>query len=182
MAPLAAKELGIARKEFGQCRSAADRIIAVAPLRASLSVLVVDDDPDTAESFTDLLALHGFTVRSAYCGRDALRIAHDDPPDVVLLDIVMPGMNGWELAQQLATTTNPPIIVAMTGCSDEEDRQRSNLVGIDVHLVKPVSPDILIRMMRRFARTTAPQVELRKLGETHPLEKPSQNTPVPQVV
>src|SRR6202030_3970559 len=101
-----AKELGIARKEFGQCRSAADRIIAVAPLRASLSVLVVDDDPDTAESFTDLLALHGFTVRSAYCGRDALRIAHDDPPDVVLLDIVMPGMNGWELAQQLTTTTN----------------------------------------------------------------------------
>jgi DNA-binding response OmpR family regulator len=182
MAPLAAEELGIARKECGQCHSAADRIIAVEPTRASLSVLVVDDDPDTADSFTDLLALHGFTVRSAYCGRDALRMAHDDPPEVVLLDIVMPGMDGWELARQLTATAIPPIIVAITGCSDEEDRRRSNLAGIDFHLVKPVSPAILMRIMRRLARTISPPVKLRNPGETQPLKEPSQNPTAHRVV
>ena len=122
-----------------------------------LSILVVDDDPDTADSLTDLLALHGFGAQSALCGADALQLAAADPPDVVFLDLRMPGMDGWELARQLTNLAKPPILVAITGCETEDDRRRSNLVGIDLHLVKPVEPAVLVGMLRRFARALAPK-------------------------
>lgn len=145
----------------------AERIMAVEPTRA-LSVLVVDDDSDTADSCRDLLALFGFSVRSAYRGSDALRSARDDPPDIVLVDIMMPGMNGWELARQLTQTAIPPVIVAITGCGAEEDRQRSKLAGIDYHLIKPVATANLIEVLNRFARTTVHHVELSNQEETPP--------------
>ncbi len=121
-----------------------------------LSVLVVDDDPDTADSLTDLITLYGFGARSALSGGDALQLAAADPPDVVFLDLWMPGMDGWELARQLTNVAKPPILVAITGCETEDDRRRSNLAGIDLHLVKPLEPAVLVGMLKRFARALTP--------------------------
>ncbi len=118
-----------------------------------LSVLVIDDYPDLADSLAEFLTVCGFTARSARSGQEALDLAAAERPDVVLLDLSMPEMNGWELAHRLANEVKPPILVAITGCGTDDDRRRSILAGIDLHLVKPVEPAILVGMLRRFART-----------------------------
>jgi CheY-like chemotaxis protein len=114
--------------------------------------MVVDDCQDTADSMADLFNLHGFSTRSACCAAEAIRLASAEPPDVVVLDLLMPGMNGWDLAYHLTNEVKPPILVAVSGCGTEADRRRSNLAGIDLHLVKPVKPAILIGLLKRFAR------------------------------
>jgi CheY-like chemotaxis protein len=126
----------------------------------ALFVLVIDDNQDTADSLVDLLTLSGFTARSAYCGEDALKTAAHDLPDVVILDLWMPGMNGWELARQLLNRAKPPILIAITGCGSDEDRNRSKFAGIHIHLVKPVEPALLIEMLKGLARVLASTVEL----------------------
>src|SRR5690242_14456860 len=109
------------------------------PLRP-LSVVAVDDQEDAAETLAMVLVLWGFLVRVALGGAAALAAALVDPPDVALLDVRMPGMDGWELARQLReqTRVKRPLLVAVTGCGTEEDRLRSVEAGIDLHLVKPV--------------------------------------------
>ncbi len=127
-----------------------------------LSVLVVDDDRDTAESEAHLLSIMELSVRVALGGEEALEQALADPPDVVLLDMKMPGMDGYELARRLRELRTPkrPILVAVTGCSSEEDREKSAAAGIDLHLVKPVDPGILVGMLSRFRRLLSPPVAI----------------------
>lgn len=127
-----------------------------------LSVLVVDDDRDTAESTAHLLTNMELSVRVALGGEEALEQALADPPDVVLLDMKMPGMDGYELARRLRELRTPkrPILVAVTGCSSEEDREKSAAVGIDLHLVKPVDPGVLVGMLARFRRLLSPTVAI----------------------
>ncbi|OWK37346.1 Chemotaxis protein methyltransferase CheR [Fimbriiglobus ruber] len=76
-------------------------------------------------------------------------------PDVVFLDLHMPGMNGWELARRLRNRAKPPLLVAITGADREADHQRSKEVGIHLHLVKPADPEILRRMLERFERVVS---------------------------
>ncbi|OWK43381.1 response regulator [Fimbriiglobus ruber] len=121
-----------------------------------LSVLAVDDHLDTVESLVELLTLLGYHSRAATTGEDALAMAAESPPDVVLLDMHMPGMDGWELGRRLACGPKPPILVAVTGCDREEDRRRSADAGIHLHLLKPVEPGVLAGMLKRFERTLAP--------------------------
>ncbi len=118
-----------------------------------LSVLVIDDDRDTAESLTDLLTLHGFAARAVTTVADAERAAAD-LPDAVVLDIRLPGMNGWDLARRLADAPKPPFLVAVSGCGcvTEADKLRFAGAGIQLHLVKPVDPAVLVGVLRRFAR------------------------------
>ena len=120
----------------------------------ALSVLVVEDNDDTAQSTASLLSLYGYAARVADCGDEALRLAAIDPPDVVLLDLRMPGMTGWEVAERLRTLDvgKPPLVVAISGCDRDEDRRRSTRAGIDLHLVKPVEPAVLIGLLKRFGR------------------------------
>ena len=124
----------------------------------ALSVLVVDDDPDTAESTAHLLYLCGYTARFALCGEDALRSAAADPPDVVLLDLRMPDMDGFEVARRLAAlrAVKPPLVVALTGCEGAAERAGAASAGFHMHLVKPVEPAFLIGLMRRIRRAVAP--------------------------
>ncbi len=122
-----------------------------------LSVLVVDDSDDVAQSTAELLSMSGHDVRVASCGEDALRNTGSETPDVVLLDIAMPGMSGWEVASRIRHTSRgkQPLIVAVTGYSAEADRWRSADAGCDLHLVKPVEPMTLLKLLGWVQKSVA---------------------------
>jgi PAS domain S-box-containing protein len=105
-------------------------------------VLVVDDNVDAADSAAMLLRLWGHQVRTVYDGLAVLQAVRDFQPDVILLDIGLPGMTGYEVAQQLRAQPNleSVVLAAMTGYGQEEDRRRSKAAGFNHHLVKPLDP------------------------------------------
>ncbi|VTR93586.1 integral membrane sensor hybrid histidine kinase : Integral membrane sensor hybrid histidine kinase OS=Planctomyces brasiliensis (strain ATCC 49424 / DSM 5305 / JCM 21570 / NBRC 103401 / IFAM 1448) GN=Plabr_0357 PE=4 SV=1: Response_reg [Gemmata massiliana] len=117
-----------------------------------LRVLVVDDDPDTATSQFDLLTLCGFVVKAVTDGDTALRVVHEFRPDVILTDLMMPGISGIELARRITATgvSPPPFLVAVTGCYGD-DLRASEGSGFDLVLIKPVDPEVLISTLRRIA-------------------------------
>ncbi len=100
----------------------------------------MDDDRDSAESMAIILEMSGHDVRKAHNGPDALRAASDYRPDVVLMDIGMPGMSGHEVAQKMRETsaTRDVVLIAMTGYGRQVDREQSRAAGFDHHLVKPL--------------------------------------------
>ena len=102
-------------------------------------MLVVDDNRDAVESLSLLLKLAGQTVAHAHDGREALAQFAAFDPDVVVLDIGLPVLNGYEVARQMrATATRKVVLVALTGWGQDEDRRRTTDAGFDHHLVKPV--------------------------------------------
>jgi CheY-like chemotaxis protein len=111
---------------------------------------VVDDNVDAAESLVTLLRLWGHEVAVAYDGPSALDLAAEFRPEVILLDIGMPDMDGYEVARRLraqaafATTQ----IMALTGWGAEEDRVRSRAAGFTEHLTKPANPQVLEDLLR----------------------------------
>jgi PAS domain S-box-containing protein len=115
----------------------------------SLSVprrlLIVDDNVDGAETMAMLLALFGHTVKTVHTGPEALKAARTFQPSMMFLDIGLPGMSGYEVAQQLRSDSNMNglILVALTGWGSEEDRRRAQSVGFDHHLTKPVGMEKL---------------------------------------
>jgi PAS domain S-box-containing protein len=108
-------------------------------------VLVVDDNVDAAESIAMILRLSGYDVRCVYDGPSVLEAARGYRPDIVVLDIGLPGMSGYEVAQQLRHQPDFQRIplIAVTGYGQEEDRRRSMEAGFDFHLTKPVDPHAL---------------------------------------
>ena len=120
------------------------------PAGTSRRVLVVDDNVDAAESLALLLRLGGHEVRVAHDGPAALALAEADPPEVALLDLGMPGMDGYELAGRFRghPALRDVLLVALTGWGQAEDRRRTAAAGFDHHLVKPVEPDRIQDVMR----------------------------------
>jgi PAS domain S-box-containing protein len=120
--------------------AAAPIAMAAAPSRPGLRLLVVDDNVDMAESLAMLLEAEGHAVRTAHGGPSALAAADEYGPDVVLLDIGLPDLDGFEVAKRIRK--NPMhqgmVLIALTGYGQEADRQRSREAGFDHHLVKPV--------------------------------------------
>lgn len=108
-------------------------------------VLVVDDNVDAAESIGMILRVHGYDVRCVYDGPSVLKVAEAYRPDVVVLDIGLPGMSGYDVAKQLRQRPEfrRTPLVAVTGYGQEEDRRRSQEAGFDYHLTKPVDPEAL---------------------------------------
>ncbi len=108
-------------------------------------LLVVDDNKDAAESMSMLLEMWGHEVACAYDGPTALETAEQWQPEAVFLDIGLPGMDGYEVAERLRELpqAKDAVLIAITGYGQEDDRLRSRRAGIDHHLVKPVSPDAL---------------------------------------
>ena len=108
--------------------------------RDGLRILVVDDNQDSACSMTLLLELQGHEVQVAHAGQVALRMANDRRPDVVLLDIGMPGMNGYEVAKQLRAQNafDDTLLIAVTGYGRASDVKQTESAGFDHHLVKPI--------------------------------------------
>ena len=114
-------------------------------------ILVVDDNRDAADSLAIALRLMGHEIRTAYDGVEALRAAEALHPDVALLDIGLPGMNGYEAARQLRARPwgKRAVLVALTGWGRDEDRQRALDAGFDHHLVKPVDHAQLCALISR---------------------------------
>ncbi|HEY4374874.1 MAG TPA: PAS domain S-box protein [Burkholderiales bacterium] len=112
-------------------------------------VLVVDDNVDAAVALSELLRRQGHEVTTVHDGPGAIETADNFRPEIVLLDIGMPGMNGLEVARRLrARNASPrPLIVAVTGWGKPEDRSRVEEAGFDLHLVKPVEADNLRQVM-----------------------------------
>ena len=118
---------------------------------APLRVLVVDDNADSAETLSLLLELVGYEVSSAHDGEQALEMARELKPDVVLLDIGLPKMNGYDVARHIRREPwgSRPILVAITGWGQTEDKELSSAAGFDHHLVKPVEPDALLKLLQK---------------------------------
>jgi CheY-like chemotaxis protein len=120
--------------------------------RDRLAVLVVDDYPDSADSLCLLLRLWGHDVRAATSGAQALGLVRGWEPDVALLDLAMPVMDGFELAARVVRACHrPPLLVAVTGLGRPADVMRSRAAGFAHHLVKPVDPDRLCAILREHA-------------------------------
>lgn len=124
-------------------------------VRPPLAVLIVEDLEDAALSMAELLILCGYSVRVALCGADALREAAAEMPDVVLLDIGLPDMNGWEVAEQLRRNSSDkqPFIAVLSGYGTDDDRTRSADAGCDIHLLKPADPLALTALLARIGET-----------------------------
>src|SRR5262249_2870241 len=121
------------------------------PETTSRRVLVVDDNVDAAEGVAVLLRLWGHHVRVAHTGPAALQAAEEFQPEVVVLDIGLPGMNGYEVARRLRQDprSGGAVLIAVTGYGKEDDRRRSEGAGFDHHLTKPVEPDKLRQLFAR---------------------------------
>lgn len=116
---------------------------------ALLRVLVVEDHLDAAETLRILLTHWGYHVRIARDGKMALEEVSAFHPDVILLDIGVPKINGYEVARKVRAMSGMEhlLLIATTGYGRDEDRRRSAEVGIDYHLVKPYEPDVLKQIL-----------------------------------
>ncbi len=129
----------------GIAHPAAPASRASTPLPAAgRRILVADDNKDTADSLQRVLQLYGYDVRVAYDGASALRMGAAFRPEVAVLDIGMPGANGYEVAREIRRQQGPQIkLVALTGWGQDGDRRRAMEAGFDFHLTKPVDPGTL---------------------------------------
>jgi CheY-like chemotaxis protein len=116
-------------------------------------ILVVDDNEDSAAMLAALLRFDGHEVLTALSGSQAVETAAATRPDVVLLDIGLPGMDGYEVARCIRTELGegPPSLVAITGWGREEDRERTRSAGFAAHLVKPVGFEELRQVISGLA-------------------------------
>ena len=115
----------------------------------SRKVLVVDDLQASADTLKVLLELEGFVVRVANDGATALTVAQEFEPDVLILDIGLPGMDGFEVARQLRSRpeSKNAVLIALTGYGEAESRLRSQQAGFDHHVVKPADIDFLLSIV-----------------------------------
>jgi len=110
-------------------------------------ILIVEDSPDAAELLQELLESEGFDVGLARDGVDALQLASIAVPDVCILDIGLPGMDGYEVARRIRRMAdgNKSCLIALTGWGSQADRKLSREAGFDLHLVKPIIYSELLR-------------------------------------
>ena len=115
-------------------------------------VLVVDDDADNREPYVLFLAGAGFRVLTAGTGPEALEIARAERPDVVVLDLTLPGMDGWELARRLRAepATRAACLVALTGHTTGEAWQRALDAGVNGYLLKPCPPEEVVAEIEKL--------------------------------
>jgi PAS domain S-box-containing protein len=120
-----------------------------APDAETRRVLVVDDNRDAADSLAMILEMSGTEVAVAYDGAQALVLIEEEEPDVVLMDIGMPGMDGYEVARRIRSTPGGDRfhLVALTGWGQADDKKRALATGFDEHLTKPVDPVMLAEML-----------------------------------
>ena len=119
-------------------------------------ILIVEDNEDARDALRMLLELDGHVVEAAAEGTQALELARAKDPDVALVDIGLPGIDGYEVARRIrAERGHEPILVAITGYGRADDRRRALEAGFDAHLTKPVSPEHLADVLATLARERA---------------------------
>jgi CheY-like chemotaxis protein len=124
------------------------------PQVRGVRVLVVNDYADNVESMPMVLRLYGHEVETALGGPAALRAARANPPEVVLLDISMPGMNGFEVARHLRSMFQSQVVlIALTAHGFDADKRRCKEAGFDHHVVKPGDPVEVEQLLRKVARS-----------------------------
>jgi len=124
---------------------------------SALSILVVDDSPDAADSLAEVLAMQGHAARVAYGGQEAIALAAENAFDVALVDIGMPSVDGLEVARRIAESPQgaDTLLVAVTGWGAKADRERSKAAGFAYHLTKPLDYDTLGALLATAARNRA---------------------------
>jgi DNA-binding response OmpR family regulator len=130
-------------------------------------ILVVDDEPGLARALAINLRAHGYAVEAVGTGRDALSAASDEPPDLVVLDLGLPDLDGFELCRRLRGSADVPILI-LTARDEEADRVIGLELGADDYVTKPFSPRELVARVRAVLRRAEPlpaDAELLELGE-----------------
>jgi CheY-like chemotaxis protein len=123
----------------------------------TLSIVVVEDDADSRDALSTLLELDGHRVAGAADGAEAIELARTKDPDVALIDIGLPGLDGFEVAHRIRRGAGArPILVALTGRGQPEDQRRALDAGFDAYLVKPVDPAELARLIERLTSRGTP--------------------------
>lgn len=122
-------------------------------------LLIVDDDTTLLRFLTDYLVQEGFVVQTADRGQAALRLFYDARPDLVLLDVMMPGMDGWEVCARLRELSEKPVIL-LTAKTSEADKLRGFRLGVDDYITKPFSlAELRARIRAVLSRTAEQRVE-----------------------
>jgi CheY-like chemotaxis protein len=138
-------------------------IVQEAPNHAQTSngtphrILVVDDNEDGANSLGQMLQIMGNDVRVAHDGLAAIEAAEDFRPQVILLDIGMPKLDGYDACRRIRKKPwgKSTVLIALTGWGQEEDRRRTSAAGFDYHLVKPVESSTLLKVLEEATRISA---------------------------
>lgn len=140
------QEQGSGQKESGAAQGRSRR------------VLVADDLRDSADSLAMLLRLMGQDVRTVYGGKEAMSAADAIQPEVALLDIGMPEVNGYEVCRYIRSQPwgRAPFVIALTGWGQEGDRRTAREAGFDYHLVKPVDPEALVALLDSLPEAREP--------------------------
>lgn len=112
-------------------------------------VVVIDDNADIRESLQMLLAMWGHEVAMAAEGRAGVALVVRDRPDVALIDVGLPGMNGYDVAREIRQSLpkGATKLIAVTGFGQPSDRELAKQAGFDMHLLKPISPEVLQRLL-----------------------------------
>ena len=116
------------------------------------NVLLVEDNPHNRKIFSGMLTHHGFAVREAETGEMALKMVAEQAPDIILMDLSIPGIDGWECAKRLKADpkTQAIPIVALTAHAMRGDEERARAAGCDGYLSKPISPKLVVEEVRKF--------------------------------
>lgn len=131
----------------------------------SPKILVVDDDPHIAEMLTIVLNEEGFDTYVAYDGMDAIDVFHAESPDLILLDVMLPGMNGNDVCRTIRQESNVPIVM-LTARSDTVDVVVGLESGADDYIVKPFKPkELIARVRARLRRASDPVSDIVRLGD-----------------
>ncbi|HSY06922.1 MAG TPA: PAS domain S-box protein [Steroidobacteraceae bacterium] len=154
--------LGVVTPEASDLEVDADRVPA-----AKLRIMVVDDNRDSAELCATFLELSGHQVKTAFTSRRALELAEIFQPHALLLDIGLPEVNGYELAQKIRATSwgQDVFLVAVTGWGQAEDRRRAFEAGFDQHLTKPIDPETVESLLQSIAAGMASAEQERRDDE-----------------
>jgi CheY-like chemotaxis protein len=118
---------------------------------AAATIIVAEDDPTQRQLYAELLSHAGYRVLEAADGAQTLTLAHESRPDLVIVDVSMPGMSGWNVVRQLREdySLGALRVIMVTGLVDTWDRDASIAAGADSHLTKPVSPELLLSEIKR---------------------------------
>jgi len=124
-------------------------------------VLIVEDNEDNRHIYETILRHYGYDLLTAADGQDGLDAALREVPDLILLDISLPGLSGWEIAAQLSSEqhTRDMVLVAVTAHACLEDRERARLLGFRSYMTKPVEPRRVVEEARRFIGPALPLTE-----------------------